>query len=35
MQDDTYANMWWNIAAVNGSSEAQENRDKVAKRMAS
>jgi TPR repeat protein len=34
-QDDIAAHMWYNIAAANGSKNAPENRDLVAKGLSS
>jgi hypothetical protein len=32
-QDNVYAHMWFNLAAVDGDEDASKNRDIVAKRM--
>jgi uncharacterized protein len=32
-QDNVYAHMWFNLAAVDGSKDASKNRDIIAKRM--
>ena len=35
LQDDIYAHMWWNIAALSGAEDAHQYRDSVASRMTS
>ena len=32
-QDNVYAHMWFNLAAVDGDEDASRNRDNIAKRM--